>query len=543
MATKRALNFTLDTTTATNSFCGIWKLTRCMKAAGWTYKAAGCGSVQTTTIASGSNGQATPGSGGVINVASTSGFPTQGSFTISSIGTTINYTGITATTFTGCVVQSSSGTMATGQTVTSVKDTSANPSCDPWGGSADPMNDVYAGANQAMLDGKAAWWCAEGPSTVKIGIGTASSGTFLRGEIVTQATSGATGELLGYVLNAAGNSGWMVIMPQTGTFDGTHQLTGATSGATVTATSYNLFRRQIVFAKDTTVVSGYIFYECLSDTEIAASSNTALFSDLAANASNCNSTVAPGNSSSVNNRFPSYGICLLGTAESGGAATFYGNVGSGWGKAQIVAVNATPSAGVSADGTFWISQYRADASAYETRGFFRLDDSEPGDVDPFVGIWNCGSTPVLTTRTSSPNAVGQSYYTFAAGGGNKGYCARGTGTMGTGIDSFVGFYLGMVVSISGGVQGQFSNSSTPPKIRNHPDNAGTPPSPFEHVSVFSGTNNLTMRKGIIRWMGLMPTGSVGGTWDTINWLNAFAPSSSVVLVVGPLDGTTAIVNT
>jgi hypothetical protein len=115
--------------------------------------------------------------------------------------------------------------------------------------------------------------------------------------------------------------------------------------------------------------------------------------------------------------------------------------------------------------------------------------------------------------------------------------------MGTGIDSFVGFHMGTVFAFGNGVQAQISNTSTPPKIRNHPDNAGTPPSPFEHVAVYSASNNLTMRKGIVRWMGLMPTGSVGGTWDTIVWLNVFAPASSAVLVIGPLDGTTAIVNT
>lgn len=232
------------------------------------------------------------------------------------------------------------------------KDTTGTATNDKWGGGADPMADTYASV-QSQLDSRAAWWCAEGPSTVKLGIGAASSGTFIRGEIVTQATSGATGEIIGYVLNAAGNSGWVVIVPQTGTFDGTHTITGGTSNATVTATSYNLFRRQIVVAKNTTVTAGWIFYEALTDTEIAASSNTALFSDLAANAANCSATVAPGNSASGSNRFPSYGVTLLGQAESTGNAFF--GITSSFGHAQIAAANATPATSVSADGSSFVT--------------------------------------------------------------------------------------------------------------------------------------------------------------------------------------------
>ncbi|GDX76009.1 hypothetical protein LBMAG41_10850 [Cyanobium sp.] len=72
-------------------------------------------STGSTTIAAGSNGVALPT--GTINVASTTGFPTSGQalITISGAQVLVSYTGITATSFTGCT--GGSGTLATSQAV------------------------------------------------------------------------------------------------------------------------------------------------------------------------------------------------------------------------------------------------------------------------------------------------------------------------------------------------------------------------------------------------------------------------------------------
>ncbi len=67
---------------------------------------------QSTTVAAGSNGAVLPQA--TINVASTTGFPSAGSFSLNS--ETITYTGKTATTFTGC--SGGTSTLATGNTVT-----------------------------------------------------------------------------------------------------------------------------------------------------------------------------------------------------------------------------------------------------------------------------------------------------------------------------------------------------------------------------------------------------------------------------------------
>ena len=477
MTNKYKPNYSLDTTTANNSFSAVWAWSRVLKAAGGTYKASGDGSNKDTT------------------------------------GTATN---------------------------------------DKWGGNADPMNDLYSSV-QSQLDSRAAWWCAEGPTTVKIGIGAASSGTFIRGEVVTQATSGATGELLGYVINAAGNSGWLVIAPQTGTFDGTHVITGGTSGATVTATSYNLVRRQIVLAKNTTVQAGWVFYQALTDTEIAASSNTALFSDLAANAANCTATVAPGNSASGSNRFPSYGIALIGQAESTGN-NFFGTAAN-WGKAQISAVNATPSAGVSGDGSAFCALWYTTGSIYQVISIQRLDDTEPGDIDPYI-VQAVTSEPATgsTGRTAGTtvNSTASFFTMLGTGQGTpaKGYCARATGTMGVAPDAYSAFVFGGTVQVpasggSGAVFSMAANAASAPKIRNHPDSGGTPPYPIEPVAVTSVITNLTMKKGLCRWLVLHPSAAVNDTADTKAWLAIFPNNSTTnpALLVGPLDGSTTPVTT
>lgn len=73
----------------------------------------------TTTIAAGSTGQTLPGTGNIINVASTASFPTIGTIFVSSStgGQLISYTGTTGTAFTGCSVannNASPGTITTG---------------------------------------------------------------------------------------------------------------------------------------------------------------------------------------------------------------------------------------------------------------------------------------------------------------------------------------------------------------------------------------------------------------------------------------------
>lgn len=67
----------------------------------------------------------------------------------------------------------------------------------------------------------------------------AFTGTFVLGETVTQATSGATGVVLAISTSPTA----LVLKSVTGTFDATHVLTGGTSGATATATSVAITKK------------------------------------------------------------------------------------------------------------------------------------------------------------------------------------------------------------------------------------------------------------------------------------------------------------
>ena len=218
--------YQLDTGTANNFFSGIWALTRCMKAAGWTYKASSDGSAKDTT------------------------------------GTATN---------------------------------------DKWGGNASPLLDTYP----TGLSSVAAWWCASGPNVIKITVSVAATGTFIRGEPVTQASSGATGEMVGYVFDTT-NAGWAIIMPRTGTFDATHVITGGVSGATVTSAGVKTYTQEVVFCKDTSVANGNIYW-IMAD---ASAESTALFSTRAS-VSAVTATVAPGQGG-TSNTFPTQAICVLG---------------------------------------------------------------------------------------------------------------------------------------------------------------------------------------------------------------------------------------
>ena len=157
-----------------------------------------------------------------------------------------------------------------GWTTAYSSDGSTKSATDLWGSNVDPANDTYP-----AFDSVACWIVMRGPSTVKIGITAAPTGTPIRGEIVTQATSGATGELLGYVFDSVGGSGWIVIVPRTGTFNGTNNITGGTSSAVFTVSSYKLYVREVMFCKAvSSTVNGTVYYMCAD----SSSESTSLFS-------------------------------------------------------------------------------------------------------------------------------------------------------------------------------------------------------------------------------------------------------------------------
>jgi hypothetical protein len=632
MTTKFATNYPIPS--PTNVFSTVWKLTRMMKAAGWLVLASSNG---TTIDASGTQandlwgGNADPtvdsytsvsttaAAGGVtlpqaaILVTSTVGFPASGTFSIAtSLGwQTVAYTSTTGTAFQGCT--GGTGTIANG-------------------------NAIASGSTKIGMDQVAAWIVLSGPTTIKIPLSVNPTGTFLRNETVTQTSSGAEGEILGYVWDAVGSSGWAVIQPHTGTFDNVHTVTGATSGATLTppgtattttnsgavtlpqgtvtvgattgfptsgsfsiqtslgwqtvaytgmtgttftgctggtgaivngnlvangassqGTLLTTFVREFMFYKPVSdTIDGTIFYICGDKVgEI-----TQLFSSLSGytgysaggKASGVTSIVGPG-CGGTNNSLTTISpkaICLRGTAGATTSAGWLGQTISFQNNAQIACVNATPATGVSADGSFYLAATNtAVTNTACVIMFTRLDDTEPGDCDPYIwlGMANSagGHGPFASWNNTVTDGIINGGYVSLTNYVNNvvgvffGYQSRGNPT--TSRDTIVGFTGTLTYStlantfalLQGGI-------SLPLRLSNTP--ATTKPFIRESFTLITNApagvlNSTTQIKGRTRWLTCFGVGNTYDTFDTKTWLGcSVASTGNPCICVGPYDGAT-----
>lgn len=427
----------------------------------------------------------------------------------------------------------------------SAKDTSATASNDKWGTNANPLLDTYPTA----LDSVVAWWCARGPSTVLLAMTSApanGTGPFQRGEAVTQATSGATGQFLGYVFDAGTSSGWAIIMPRTGTFDGTHVVTGGSSGATFTATGAKTFYREIVLWKANDKVNGSFYYICADSSAESAQ----LFSSLMANAG-CTATIAPGGATAAGNLFPALAIAHVGTAAvNGGAAATHNawiGVTSGMGNYQAVAFNATPAAGVTADGTAYLVISNGGTQAYGI-GIFALDDAEPGDVDPYALFSPSSQTQSSFSRITSGGPSGSGITWAVIAGTNsswRGYAGRGNASSGNNAANDVATSLQIEAGVfyGSGTIGAVANAAKTRRVSNHP--AASPPLIRDSFKLSSdGTAGVSgggvkVEKGTPRHAVLVPVGSAFQTFDSKNWLTVLSVSAGTTPAVGfRYDGVT-----
>jgi hypothetical protein len=224
-----------------------WNLTRALKKAGWKYKASSNG---TTKVSSANPAADNWGSGTTSNAGASAA-----SITAIANGraTVTGLTGIVAADkgrfllISGAAsgannnqhqieeVLSATSVRIDARTFTVVAPDANNGSLT-WS-IRDPLGDVYSSFSSFMA-GSIAWWCAQGPSILRIPITAASVGTFTRGENITQSTTGAQGELIGYHFNSGLN--FLVVSPRLrGSGTGVHgwqtgfTVTGGTSGATV----------------------------------------------------------------------------------------------------------------------------------------------------------------------------------------------------------------------------------------------------------------------------------------------------------------------
>ena len=394
------------------------------------------------------------------------------------------------------------------------------------------------------------WWLGQGPITLRIPNTVAATGTFIRGETITQATSGATGELVGEVWDGV-SLGYLVVMPMTGTFDNTHVITGLSSGATVTPNgTIALFTRQVVFwlgaVSGTTQTSCifHIYYQCTDSVSEAASQFSA-----AARLAAVTTTVAPGGAGAGAKSFPADGTGTFvpyGTGGSGAAATGATALGTNTscGLAQIMVANATPGAGLSADGSFVfaVGSPAINAGAYCGFAFQRLDNTEPGDVENYS--WLCGGQTGTFNRTTQLAGAPQSGSNDAFGSGTAvgsiGYSGQPNWRR-RGMTAYGGegqwvitkpckLYFaisgnaGTIMSQGVGDNERMASALVQSQVR-------------EPIWLICVDASFKVRKGTARWLFQVQGNNGCDTYDSKSWIQ-LSNTNQPALVAGPWDGVT-----
>jgi hypothetical protein len=494
MSTIWFLNQPLSTSVSANNdlFFAVWKLSRAMKKAGWTYKS------------------------------------------------------------------SSNGTN---------KDTSGTASNDYWGGNTDPATDSYPGFNNLQ-----AWWNAQGPDTLKIPINDAqiagADGYFIRGENITQSSSSAQGELVSYFFDTASSTGYLVVMPRVDGsgadphgWDHAGTITGSISGATVIPSSTVLeYVREVVFWKNSGAnvnTNGNIYYQCVD----GYNETSSRFSVLATNA-NCTGSIAPGGSDTVGNLFPTIGsYVVVGAAQqnaSGSLTTFPNRFtnhtpASSQNQCHVAAVNPVYSTNMSADGSFWFligapATLGTDNGNYDGIIFSIVDNSEPGDVDPYVWYVPSADAGFIQTVTGNmtTNAIVGS--TFAINSQTfTDICFRYWRKRGLSGESFTMAHGTLLTAGQNGASSSLLQLNTTDREQLACTFNTTYLS--EDLWVITQFPGIRARKGTLRWSRAVGQGINTAGTDTFGNKSWIALSSENlggtygIMIVGPWDGATTPIGT
>jgi hypothetical protein len=528
---------------ANNLFFGVWWLTREMKKAGWRYIASSNGTTKDTTGNPFNDnwgpgvqvGAQTAAAASLTTVAGADQTVTGVTgMTTSSVGRYLKITGAASAANNGTwqIVSFLSATSVTIRNTAAVA-TDAHNGSITWS-EIDPELDVYATSGNP-LETVSAWWAARGPDVLKVPINAASVGTFLRGEKITQATSSAEGEIIGYIFDTVSTS-YLTVLPRVGTFDSTHQITGATSGATVTPSAPVVtYVSEVVFWKNTDTNSGTLYYVRCTDS--SGTENAQRFSQLTGTAG-CTATVPPGGGGTANDPTtlftPYYAMAVVGTLGSTNHRVWGGSQDSniGTAKTQSVAVDCINRTGVSADGTFWFLSGMPGLNTTASTGFalHRMDDTEDGDLDPFLWYQGAVSTSSQAAQTTVSSSDGYSYASATWAANHLGWRRRGFSTS----DSWNPFYFfsALYAPQAGGLC-IIQNTGTVERVACHPASI-TVREPIWAISVNASQKH---RKGTFRWLYAVPTGAAYDSWDSLTFMQVFTPTSSYPgLIIGPYDG-------
>lgn len=382
-------------TSVANSFNLIWTMTRALMKAGWKVKGSSDGTTKTTSLDPALcewNSAANVGS--VTNVgagAAVVAAPSRGRAVVTGL------TGIVAADKGRFLKMSGSAVGANNNShqieeVLSATSVAIDARTFAVGADAvgrtweirDAQSDTYPSGTLAAVS---AWLLLQGPSTMLIPTTVNPTG-FTKGEVVTQATTGAKGEYLGKYWN--GSAGWLAVMPHVrgsgapttvqGWATG-NNITGATSGAVVAQNgTAKEFVNEIVFWKANNESTGSIFWGHFD----TATDSAEMFSALVA-AAGCTATVAPGGGG-TGNAFPAHGVVVHGSATTGTHQNWFrttADLANGLG----VAYDCIPEDGYTADGSFAFGCYGAAAnSAFHLHALWYCDGTEGANACPYA--WN-----------------------------------------------------------------------------------------------------------------------------------------------------------
>jgi hypothetical protein len=540
--------------------CSTWKLTRALKAAGWVTKAS---SDATTKDTSGTyNGD--KWNGGSSAISGQSGSAATIAAAVNNQVTLTGLTGMTTTSSNHWIYLSGAANAGNDGYFKIVRYVSAtsviiyNPTGvypDANSGSIswqelDPLLETYSSVTGGFLQ-NGSWITMQGPSTLKVPLTSAPTGTFVKGENVTQTTSGAQGEIIGSMFDSATTSGYLVIMPRVdGTgggvhgWDSTDVITGAISGATATPSGTVVeYARELVFWNSSTSIAQMTGYLQTCDT---VAESTQRFSYLAANAAGCTATVCPGGGG-TSNTFPTIGYVFVGTGGATSTQTF-GNVNftGTLSNTQIMCADATYDTGRSADGswTIAIGTPSVNSGSYIGYCFTRCDDTEDGDVDPYVMYAPSNDAAYSPSRTSGGTSYTSGGESFTAnnnavfGNNNfRGWRRRGMSS-GDAYQNFMGALLATGYNGGGGnVMNQ--NTTTPDTIATMQSTTVYVAEPLWVVSAQAGSK---MRKGTARWIRVINFGNGTDTYGNKSWIQLDNTTAGPAFVCGPWDGSSTPVH-
>ena len=369
---------------------------------------------------------------------------------------------------------------------------------------------------------------------------------FIRGENITQTTSGAQGEVIGIHFDLHNNFGYLVVLPRvigSGSevfgWSNSDDITGAISAAVLAAGgTLTEYVREIVLwagSASTRYMTGYM------QTVDSVSEATSRFSYLA-NSSGCTATIAPGGGG-TDNGFPVPGSYVFAGTGGSKTDTYFGlSSYATLTNAQLMCADATFDTGRSADGSFVCANgTTTNAGSYIGFAFTRLDNHEDGDVDPYIIYAVSNENVGVPARTSltSTFTTGDHFQLGSA------YCAKNTfrGIFAKGLSNemFYNYAVGLLARGNTGTGAVTGSSMLTQNYATREAVATALANTYvtEPLWVVSDSTYYRHIKGSCRWLITLVGGTGTDTLGTKSWLQLSSAAAGVpAIVAGPWDGST-----